>query len=87
MKHADIKDLEKRVSRVIRDSDLADRVSRVSVEPGDDDEGSEFLRVFLHFNTAPNLRWKNFQAVVRAIEEEVAVVDERFPSVRIAEAA
>jgi hypothetical protein len=87
MKHADIGELGTRVSNVIQNSLFGDRISKVSVEAGNDDEGSEFLRVFLHFKTTPNLRWQNFQIVVRAIEDELAAIDERFPSVRIAEAA
>lgn len=87
MRHADLHELESRVRKVVLTTPLAERVSRVAVEEAEDELGSEFLRIVLHFTSKPHLRWPEFEPIVRAIEDAVASIDERFPSVRIAEAA
>lgn len=87
MKHAETKNLVARIVAVVQQSDFAKDVSRVDVEEASDEDGDTFLRVFL-VTTKPNqFSWKRMARLVRQIEDDVAQVDDRFPSIRIAEAA
>ena len=91
MKQADLKDLKVRVARVVGESDLATDVQDVDVEVGADEFGDQFLRVILKValktSRPGQYGWKRIASLVREIEDEVAELDDRFPSVRLAEAA
>jgi hypothetical protein len=68
-------------------SDFRERVQGVEVEADDDGEGGTFLRISFQMTRTDQLEWDEVKPLVRAIEDNLATVDERFPSVRFAEAA
>ena len=87
MKLADLSELKTRVADLAKESSIGRQVQDVVVEANDDDTGGEFLRVVVRMKGVKRLRPRDVEALVRTIEDAVATMDERFPSVRIAEAA
>lgn len=87
MKHADLTTLKETIEGVLRQSPLADQFKEVSVEEGMDDADHVFLRVVLHLAEPEKVEWKTISPIVRDIEDAVAENDDRFPSIRLAEAA
>jgi hypothetical protein len=73
------------IEKISRSSALGPRIRRVDVEA--DAEGDAYLRVSLEFDHTDDLEWDNVEPLVRSIEDAVAVVDDRFPSVHFADAA
>jgi hypothetical protein len=87
MKQSDLSDIKSRIARLAKKSSVGKRVRNVVVETGDYGDGTEFLRVVLQMRDLDSLEPKQIQPLIQLIEDEVARVDERFPSVRFAEAA
>jgi hypothetical protein len=87
MKQADFSVLRKCVLDVIKDSVVGERVRDVVLEADRDDDGSDFLRVILEVNSLDGVSDADIEDVVDAIETAIAELDERSPSVRIADAA
>ncbi len=87
MKQADFSVLKKRVLDVVHDSAVGERVRNVIVEADRDDEGSDFLRVILEVDSLDDVRDADIEPVIESIETAIAELDERFPSVRFADAA
>lgn len=87
MKQADLAELERRIEAISKNSAFGSRVKQVEVEADEDGEGGAFLRVLLHLDHSEGLDWDQVEPLVRSIEESVAAVDERFPSIRFADAA
>lgn len=87
MKHADLAQLRDLIAGIARKSSLGERVRDVVVEAEGDTPGTEFLRVILEMNNLDGLQFDELKPLLTAIEDAVAHVDERFPSVRFAEAA
>jgi hypothetical protein len=87
MKQADPAELKCRIEAIIKASPLGSRVTHVDVEPDEDGEGGSFLRVSLQLEHPETLNWDEVEPLISSIEESVAAVDERFPSVRFADAA
>jgi hypothetical protein len=70
-----------------RKSALGPRVRHVEIEADEAVEGGPFLRVMLELDHTDDLQWDSVEPLVRSIEDSVAAVDERFPSVYFADAA
>ena len=87
MKQASVADLARRIKEVSKSSPLGPRVHQVEVEAEDSVEGGAFLRVLLRFDHPDDLDWAQAEPLVRSIEDAVAELDERFASVRFADAA
>jgi hypothetical protein len=87
MKQAETTELKRRIEAIGRASPLGSRLRHVDVEADEDGEGGSFLRVSLQLEHPETLNWDEVEPLVRSIEESVAAVDERFPSVRFADAA
>jgi hypothetical protein len=85
--HADFSALKKRILDVTQESVLRERIKDVSVEADRDDEGSDFLRVILQVRPLDGVDDAEIEALVESIETAIGDLDERFPSVRIADAA
>jgi hypothetical protein len=85
MKHADLSELRDRIVDLARDTAVGKLVESVAVEADEDDGG--FLRVIFQMKDIEKVKAEEVQPLVRSIEDLVAEVDERFPSVRFAEAA
>ena len=87
MKHAKLPQLQHEITKIVRKSTLGDRLIDVRLEEGRDEFGLDFLRVILTVKSSDNLSWNVIKTVTREIEDSVARSDERFPSIRFAEAA
>lgn len=87
LKVADLADLQDRVVKVVRASPIGGRVRNVSVEAEDEGVGGPFLRIVVEMIDLEKLAEEEAEPVVRSIEGAVEELDERFPSVRFADAA
>jgi hypothetical protein len=87
MKQAELSDLKGHVERLVKESAVANDVQGVEIGADVDEYGDHFLIVRLKTAKPDNLRWARISSLVRNIEDEVALLDDRFPSVRLAEAA
>ena len=87
MAHADFSTVTSKVRETIDGSVLAPQIVGVSVDENTDEGGGEFLRIFLTFRNLKALDFDRIEDFVRQIENSVAEVDDRFASVRLAEAA
>ena len=79
--------LKEAIQRAINAGPLAELVLEVQVEPGCDEENEEFLRVVLSMSLPQKNVDAQLEALLVRIEEAVAVIDSRYPSVRILDAA
>jgi hypothetical protein len=84
---ADVSVLRKRIIDLARTSVVGGRVKDVILETDQDDDGSEFLRVTLEVLPLDDVQDDELVALIESIESAVGEVDERFPSVRFADAA
>lgn len=84
---ADLTELQKHIAKLVRASPIGGRVRNVSVEAEDEGAGGPFLRVIVEMADLENLAEGEAEPVVRSIENAVEELDERFPSVRFADAA
>ncbi len=87
MKRADLDELTQRIRLVVDQSTLASVIRDVRLEEAVDEDDVPFIRVFLKVQGADDISWRAIAPLVRSVEDEVAAIDERFPSVRLAEAA
>ncbi len=87
MKHAEISELKRRVEAIAMKSNLAPRIRQVEIDSDEDPEGGPYLRVLLQLDHTDDLEWNEVEPLVRSIEDSVAAVDERFPSVYFADTA
>jgi hypothetical protein len=87
MKAASISELRDRIAGVARKSKVGGRVQDVQVEAEEDTPGADFLRVTLSMDHLDDLEVDDLEPLIRLIEDDVAKVDDRYPSVRFAEAA
>jgi hypothetical protein len=87
MKQADIAVLRHSIDKISRSSALGPRIRRVDVEAEADAEGDAYLRVSLELDHTDDLEWDYVEPLVCSIEDAVATVDDRFPSVHFADAA
>ena len=84
---ADLATLKERVLAAAKGSDVGARVSDVTLEPAQDDAGTDFLRVIVQVKDVEKAGDEAFEALLERIEGAVAELDERYPSVRFADAA
>jgi hypothetical protein len=87
MKQADFSVLKKRVEDVTHDSPVGNRIKKIVLEADRDDEGSDFLRVILEVTSLDDVKIEDLEPVVESIETALLELDDRFPSVRFADAA
>lgn len=74
--------LREHLAAVARRSGLGKRLGGIAVEADRDNEGSDFLRVTVEFASIDDVDDEALEGFVNTIEEAVAELDERFPSVR-----
>ena len=84
MKHAAPEQLQKLISRVISESPLKSKFANLTLEAGDDDDESEFLRVVVRMSDLEGINDDDFDMLTSSIEDAVDGYDDRFPSVRYA---
>jgi hypothetical protein len=83
----DLDTLKRRVLETAKASALADRVGDILLEADRDEEGNDFLRVVVQVKDVGDTADDEFEALLESIESAVGAVDERYPSVRFADAA
>ena len=84
---AEIAEIKRRIEAISKASAFGSRVRKVEVEADEDGDGGAFLRVSLQLESPESLDWNEVEPLVRTIEDSVAAIDERFPSVRFSDAA
>lgn len=85
-----IMDLETIRGRVVEAANAEPRnvdVADIVVEADRDDEGADFLRVIVQIKHGAKAEDRDLEALLEAIEGAVGAIDERYPSVRFADAA
>ena len=87
MTQVKLSDLKDRVSDIARKSAVAGSVKDILLESDRDNDGDEFLRVIVEVKRLDDMDYENLAALASAIEHAVSAVDDRFPSVRFADAA
>ncbi len=87
MKLANLTELRGLIFEIAKRSQVGERVQDVTVEADDYGEGTEYLRVQVQLENLENVRSNDVDPLVQSIEERVAEIDDRFPSVRFSEAA
>jgi hypothetical protein len=87
MKQAEFSVLKKRVEDVTHDSPVGGRIKNIVIEADDDGTGSDFLRVILETASLDDVNVEDLIPVVESIETALLELDDRFPSVRFADAA
>lgn len=83
----DLDTLKKQVLEATKQSRIAAQVENVFVESDRDEEGADFLRVIVTVRDVDNSIDAEFEALLESIERAVGAVDERYASVRFADAA
>jgi hypothetical protein len=84
---ADLDTLKRRILEAAKESAVADQVEEILLEADRDDEGNDFLRVIVQVKDSEDTSDADFEALLESIESAVGAVDERYPSVRFADAA
>lgn len=87
MAQAEFSEVTRTVREAVGKSDLASEVTGIAIDENTDETGGEFLRVILSLRSLKKLDFDQIELFVRAIEDSVAEIDDRFASVRLAEAA
>lgn len=87
MKQADLSDLSERISDLAKGSPVGEKVEKVSVEASEESEEENILRVVVRLKDMQDVTVEQVEPLVRSIEDLVSQLDERFASVRFAEAA
>lgn len=84
---ADLSTIKERVVNATRAAEAKVGIADVILEVDRDDEGTDFLRVIIEVKHSDRANEADFEAWLEAIEGAVGEVDERYPSVRFADAA
>ena len=84
---ADLNELVTRVGAILYDSEMKEAVRSFHLEEGEDYFGSEFLRVIFDMRDDVPVSDDRLDVFARTIEDALIPMDDRFPSVRFADAA
>jgi hypothetical protein len=87
MKVSELSDLRARIIKIAKKSTIGGRVQDVIVESDDYGDGTDFLRVSVQLRNIDTITVEDVEPLVKSIEDVVAKLDDRFPSVRFSEAA
>ena len=80
-------DLQKAIAAALASDPLAELVTKVAVQADSDEFGSEFLRVLVNLKPSDHDQMEELSELISRIEDAVAQVDNRYPSVRFLDAA
>jgi hypothetical protein len=83
---SDIEKLRERILSLAKHSPVADHVRDVALEADRDEWGTDFLRILLHIKDIDDTRDHDLEVLLEEIEKSVGEIDERYPSVRFADA-
>ncbi|MBX9645121.1 MAG: hypothetical protein K2W91_13615 [Novosphingobium sp.] len=80
-------DLREIVAAILQRGEIAKFVSEVELESDLDEFGDEFLRVVVRLKPTDKDIDEALESVLEQIEDAIAKLDDRFPSVRFLDAA
>jgi len=83
----DLATLTKLVRETTDKSPIAKKVTKVELEPDQDRDGTDYLRVIIRLKDGDAADDAELEKLLEAIERTVAEKDERYPSVRFLDAA
>jgi len=83
----DLATLRERVLEATKTSPVGSQVEDIALESGQDEEGTDFLRVIVQVKQSSEAVDADFEALLETIEGAVGALDERYPSVRFSDAA
>lgn len=87
IRHAELAEIRRDLLYLARRSAFGDQLRDVQVEPADDGDGGEFLRVLIELRDPHKIKYEDVAPLLASIEDAVLLKDDRFPSVRFPEAA
>jgi len=79
--------IKKLIAEAADKAAIGKAVERIELEADHYDGGSDFLRITLYLRELEKIENKQLAKVIETVEEALLEKDERFPSVRFAEAA
>jgi len=79
--------LENRVKETLDKTELGSAITGYHLEEGQDDDGTEFLRVVFELANNVPIEDEKLETFAETIEDTLSEIDERFASVRFSEAA
>ena len=83
----DLETLRQVVIDTARKSPVGEKLEDVALEPAQDSEGDEFLRVMIRLKRIDEADRPTLVKLIESIEDAVGELDERYPSVRFPDAA
>lgn len=87
MKRAELSQLKDVITALARGSQVGSRILSIDVGAEDTLDTGAFLRVLVTLDDLTDLEPENVEPLIESIEQGVAQIDERYPSVRFTEAA
>lgn len=87
MRRADPVHLKRIVSDIVRRSELGGHLRDVVLEFDDSNSDDDLIRVIIELDSLGEASDDELAALISSIENSFTNVDERFPSIRFAEAA
>ena len=87
MRLAELSELETLASDVAKKSAVASHIHGVSLEADQTEFGGDFLRVVFSVQNIGDIADEELLDLMHSVQDALSDVDERFPSVRFAEAA
>jgi hypothetical protein len=85
--HVDVNTLKEAVLQAVQNGPLVHAVRDVQIEPAQDQDDEEFLRVALSVQLPNHDVDAELEALLEQIEKAVAALDDRYASVRFLDAA
>ena len=86
MAHVNLSELKAAAIGAAKTSRVGSHVDDIDLEAGRDDDGWDFLRVIVRFNGLDDVEDESLEELRDLIESAVSGIDERFPSIRFADA-
>lgn len=84
---ANLETIEKEVSMAARRSAVSSHLSKIIVEPDQEEDGTTILRVVVEVKDGDTASDADFALLLETIEDVVGNIDERYASVRFVDAA
>lgn len=83
----DLAELRRQALEAVQSTQTAGEVADITLEPAEDTDGWEFLRVIVQLKADSNPSDDELLALQDALQDRLIDLDERFPSVRFPNAA
>ncbi len=83
----DLETLRRVVIETTRKSPVGKKMEDVALEPAQNSEGDEYLRVMIRLTSIDEADYPMLVKLIESIEDAVGELDERYPSVRFPDAA